>query len=675
MSISVFSSFPLLFSVLIATFALLNRQHKLTPSQKARMKLIKRLDLFILKNYLTLFAGTFCISLFVVMMQFLWKYINDLIGKGLTFDVYVQFFFYAAETLVPLALPLAILLASLISFGNIGERLELLAIKAAGISLFRTLCPLIVLNTLLALASFHFQNKIVPDAQLKLTQLLYSMKTKSPELEIPEGVFYDGIKDINLYVEKKNKETGMLYEVVIYNMQEGVSKAHIILADSAKLETASNKMHLLLHLYQGEQFENLQGSALQTRNVPYRRETFVEKHFIIDFDTNFNMTDEENVSGSARTKDMVQLVQDIDSMEQHHDSLSAEFTVRMQRGNLAIPHKARLSDYDTVTISHLNDSVKKVLRQEEDAYLAHKAEAALAKPQSKTNLDSLFNSSDSQQKQRILMAALQKASSQEIDISTKASLMEYGDKQIRRHKIEFWQKITMSLACLLFFFIGAPLGAIIRKGGLGFPVVIAVIIFIVYYIINTFGMKVGREGGMPVWLGMWLSTFVLAPLGIFFTIKSNNDSAVFNMDAYTNLWKKLLGIRTKRNIAKKEVIINDPDYQEAHLQLEQLIAISRDYYRALPKSHIFGYILYIIRYQFSNRQDTQADEVNTLLEYIVEMLSNSKDRMILSLLNRYPVMDTHSFRFYRRRRKDLRAIIKNSENIKTHIYENIISVQ
>ena len=205
--------------------------------------------------------------------------------------------------------------------------------------------------------------------------------------------------------------------------------------------------------------------------------------------------------------------------------------------------------------------------------------------------------------------------------------------------------------------------------------IIYIFIFIVYYIINTFGMKVGREGGMPVWLGMWLSTFVLAPLGIFFTIKSNNDSAVFNMDAYTNLWKKLLGIRTKRNIAKKEVIINDPDYQEAHLQLEQLIAISRDYYRALPKSHIFGYILYIIRYQFSNRQDTQADEVNTLLEYIVEMLSNSKDRMILSLLNRYPVMDTHSFRFYRRRRKDLRAIIKNSENIKTHIYENIISVQ
>ena len=174
------------------------------------MKLIKRLDLFILKNFLTLFAGTFCISLFVVMMQFLWKYIDDLIGKGLTIDVYVKFFFYAAETLVPTALPLAILLASLISFGNLGERLELLAIKAAGISLIRTLRPLIILVSFLALTAFHFQNKIVPEAQLKLLQMLTSLKMKSPKLDIPEGVFYDGIENINLYVRHKNEETGVL---------------------------------------------------------------------------------------------------------------------------------------------------------------------------------------------------------------------------------------------------------------------------------------------------------------------------------------------------------------------------------------------------------------------------------------------------------------------------------
>ena len=631
------------------------------------MRLIKRLDLFILKNFLTLFAGTFCISLFVVMMQFLWKYINDLIGKGLGFDVYVEFFFYAAETLVPLALPLAILLASLISFGNLGERLELLSIKAAGISLIRTLRPLIILVSLLSLGSFHFQNKIVPEAQQKLLQMIQSLKMKSPELDIPEGVFYDGIENINLYVRHKNEDTGMLYDVIIYNMQDGMTRAHIILADSARLETTSDKMHLLLHMYQGEQFENLASNALQTRNVPYRRETFVEKHFIIDFDTNFNLADQEDVAGSARTKTMRQLTHDIDSMENYYDSLSQTFSVSMQRYALNIPHKTRISDYDSLTVAGMSDSIKRPLVEEEERYLANKAKMATTVPRSAVNADSLYAQVSSQGKQRIVMDALQKAGFQEMDANSKAETMEFGDKQIRLHEIQFWQKITMSLACLIFFFVGAPLGAIIRKGGLGFPVVVAVIIFIAYYMIDTGAMKVSREGGMPVWLGMWLSTLVMAPLGIFFTVKSNNDSAVFNMDAYVSLWKKLLGIRPKRNITRKEVIIHDPDYADMYKTLTQLITTSREYLGALPRSTFFGYMAYIARYFFSQREDMQAEGVMLTMEYVVDVLSNSKDRHILRLLNGYPVMETRDFRFYRRRRKDLRAIIKYSEQIKQEI--------
>ena len=640
------------------------------------MTLIKRLDKFILKNFLSLFAGTFCISLFVVMMQFLWKYIDDLVGKGLTWDVYAKFFFYAAETLVPLALPLAILLASLISFGNIGERLELLAIKAAGISLFRTLRPLIILNGLLALGSFYFQNNIAPEAQQKLLQLLTSMKMKSPELEIPEGAFYDGIQNINLYVKHKNKDTGMLYDVIIYNMQDGVSRAHIILADSGRLETSADKMHLLLHLYEGEQFENLQdGGGLQTQDVPYRRETFVEKHFIIDFDTNFNMTDQENVAGSALTKDMKRLTHDIDSMENYYDSLSTVFYSDMQHNSLNIPHQSRISDYDTFAIARMEDSVKVKLEKAEKNYRTHLAKTAKQVPTSSVNLDSLMKQIDSQEKQQVVMGALQKAAFQEMDATSKAEVIEWGDKQIRRHWIQYWQKITMSLACLMFFFIGAPLGAIIRKGGLGFPVVVAVIIFIIYYIINTFGMKVGREGSIPVWFGMWLSTIVLAPLGVFFTVKSNNDSAVFNMDAYVNLWKKLLGIRPKRNITRKEVIINDPDYADMHKTLEQLITTSREYLGQLPRSTFFGYMAYIVRYWFSKREDMQAEGISLMTEYVVDVLSNSKDRQVLKLLNGYPVMETRNFRFYRRRRKDLRAVIKYSEQIKDYIYDKILSVQ
>lgn len=641
-------------------------------SAYTHMRLIKRLDLFILKNFLTLFAGTFCISLFVVMMQFLWKYINELVGKGLTFDVYVKFFFYAAETLVPLALPLAILLASLISFGNIGERLELLAIKAAGISLIRTLRPLIILISLLSLGSFHFQNKIAPEAQQKLLQLLTSMKMKSPELDIPEKVFYDGIENINLYVERKNPDTGMLYNVVIYNMQDGANRAHIILADSGRLETSSNKKHLLLHLYEGEQFENLQGEVLQAQNVPYRRETFVEKHFIIDFDTNFNMAEQEDVAGSALTKNMDQLTHDIDSMETYYDSLSTVFYEDMQHSSLNIPHKTRLSDYDSLAIARMNDSLRTKLEKEEQAYVQQRAHRATSIPQSSVNIDTLMAHINSGDKQRVIMEALQKVGFQEMDMSYKAEVIEWGDKQIRRHWIQYWQKITMALACLMFFFIGAPLGAIIRKGGLGFPVVVAVIIFIIYYIINTFGMKVSREGEMPVWLGMWLSTILLAPLGVFFTVKSNNDSAVFNMDAYVNLWKKLLGIRPKRNITRKEVIINDPDYADMHKTLEQLITTSREYLGSLPRSTFFGYMAYIIRYWFSKREDMQAEGIMLITEYVVEVLSNSKDHQVLKWLNGYPVMETRNFRFYRRRRKDLRAVIKYSEKIDNHIINNIL---
>lgn len=636
------------------------------------MKLIKRLDIFILKNFLTLFAGTFCISLFVVMMQFLWKYINDLVGKGLSFDVYLKFFFYAGETLVPLALPLAILLASLISFGNMGERLELLAIKAAGISLFRTLRPLIVLNILFALGSFHFQNKIVPEAQENLMQLLFSMRQKSPELDIPEGAFYDGIENINIYVSKKNKETGMLYDVIIYNMQDGVNKAHIILADSAKMETYADKTHLLLQLYQGEQFENLQSDALQAKNVPYRRETFVEKHIIIDFDSNFNMTDNENIAGSSFTKNMNQLTQDIDSMEAYYDSLSLVYTKDMARNTLNIPHRARLSDYDSLAIANMSDSTRKQLAKEEKIYLASRKSAV---QKSDLDIDSLLSHIEPQGKQRVFTSAMQKASFQAMDTEYKEALMESGNREIRRHWIRYWEKITMSLACLMFFFIGAPLGAIIRKGGLGFPVVVAVIIFIVYYIINTFGTKVGREGSMPVVLGMWLSTLMLAPLGVFFTVKSNNDSAVFNMDAYVGVWKKLFGIRQKRYISRKEVIINDPDYLEMSQALGQLSANAQQYLDALPRSSLFGYIRYIFRFWMSKNEDVEAGNVNKLLEYVVECLSNSKDRAILHWLNDYPVMDTHSFRFYRRRKKDLKIIIQNSEKIKNHIYGKILSVQ
>ena len=605
------------------------------------MRFIKRLDIFVVRNFLTLFAGTFCISLFVVMMQFLWRYVDELIGKGLSMMVLAQFLFYSGETLVPLALPLAILLASLISFGNMGERLELLSMKAAGIPLTRVLRPLIVVNILLALASFYFQDNIAPKSEIKLRQLLFSMKAKSPELEIPEGVFYDGIQSVNMYVGHKDKETGMLYDLIIYNLKDGTNNAHIILADSGRLETSYDKMHLLLHLWNGEQFENLNSAAVQARNVPYRRETFVAKNVLIDFDTNFNLAEEENFKDNEGAKNIEHLLTSIDSLEQYYDSVGPSFYDDMRCGPLFIVNTtmARRRNFETGLVEDLTP--KDVAHIENDTL----------------HPDTMFGRMNAAAQQRAVFSAVQKTSMLQMDTDYKGNVMRYADVQIRRHWIALWQKFTMSLSCLLFFFIGAPLGAIIRKGGLGMPVVISVIIFIFYYIINNSGMKVGREGSIPVWFGMWVSTFVMAPLGVFFTVKSNNDSVVFNRDAYVNFFRKLWGIRPKRHITKKEVIINDPDYPILADILSNIIRESKDYRRR----HRLFHIREVMHLVFTKQRDPQIVHIDNALEYVVDALSNSKDRQILMQLNRMPILDIYSFRYYRRIRRDLKQVIRTGK--------------
>lgn len=634
------------------------------------MKFIKKLDLYVLKNFLTLFAGTFCICLFVVMMQFLWRFVDELVGKGLEVGIIAELFFYAGLTLVPLALPLAILLASLISFGNMGERLELLSIKAAGISLIRTLAPLIVVVTLLAGVSFYFQDVVAPRAQLRVYQIRYSIMQKSPELDIPEGVFYDGIDQVNLYVKQKNKETGMLYDVVIYNMMDGVNNAHIILADSASLETSKDKRNLLLHLYQGEQFENMPNSSIMpSGNVMYRRETFVEKHFVITFDTNFKMADSEAVSSSANTKDMRTLLATIDSLELDADSCGHRYYTQMKGETLFVPQRSQSLEIgggapmtlgtqngmpaggSTVTRSSKDDKSKTVDAEKETA-------AELP------NIDTLFASKSVSERANIVNNALQRVRIQQMNSQALADMMTEEQRAIRMHWIQFWTEITMALACIVFFFIGAPLGAIIRKGGLGLPVVVSVIIFIIYYVINTGGMKMSRAGEIPVWIGMWASTIVLAPLGAFFTIKSNNDSVVFNMDTYRTFFIKLFGIPQHRHIYKKEVIIDDPDYAALAPRISALSDSVKTYRRNNRRMMPLQLMVYVLK----NKKDAELSRINTELEALVDELSNSKDRQILNLLNVFPILRTAP-RLHNRLRKELRTVYKTCDNILQRINE------
>ncbi len=567
---------------------------------------IKKLDIFILKSFCLLFAGTFFICLFIFMMQFLWRYVDELVGKGLEMSVLAQFFFYSALTLVPLSLPLAVLLAALITFGNFGERFELLAMKAAGISLLKIMRPLIVFIALVSCVSFFFQNVIGPRAQTKLGTLLISMKQKSPEVDIPEGVFYDEIDGYNLYVKHKNRDTGMLYDVLIYNFEKGFENAQIIKADSGRLEMTADKQHLFLHLYSGEQFENLKDQSVSRKNVPYRREAFREKHALIEFDSEFNMADEGLMSNWEKSKDMFTLQVDVDSMVHKNDSLGRVYYREAMKGTYNV--NAKLDKQDTVKL----------------------AEAIVAD----YDVDSLYDVATLAEKEKIISTAVSRAGSAGSDWNFKAFNIQQTDSNLRKHKAAWHEKLTLSLACLIFFFIGAPLGGIIRKGGLGMPVVVSVVIFIIYYIINNTGFKMARDGKWVVWMGMWTSTAVLAPLGAFFTYKANKDSVVLNADAYLNWIKKILGIRSVRHLFRKEVIIHDPDYARLPGDLQALSADCRAY----AEKHRLKRMPNYFRLWTDTAEDSEMEEINARMEYLIEEMSNTKSPRLVGVLNNYPVI-------------------------------------
>lgn len=574
------------------------------------MRLFKKLDIFIFKAYALLFVGTFFICLFVFMMQFMWLHIDKLIGKGLSIDVLAQFFFYASLTLVPMSLPLAILLASLITFGNFGERFELLSMKAAGISLIRIFQPTAILALLLSAGSFYFQNVTSPNATKKLAALIYSMKQKSPELEIPEGIFYNEIPGYNLFVEKKNKETGMLYGVMIYNNTNSYEDTQIVLADSARLQSTADKKHLQLTLYQGERFQNMKGqnSALSNANIPYMRETFIEETDLIAFDANFNALDASLLSGNAQTKNIVQIKEGIDSLTAMKDSVGR-----------AAYREAQFSFMNKATSVSKQDSAR--------------VQAATPLP-----FDSVLAKLTPENKQQIIQKAAYKGANATSDYEFRQYTTNDVNRALRLHWVEYNKKMTLSLACLIFFFIGAPLGAIIRKGGLGVPVVVSVAIFIFYYIINVSGEKMAKSGEWNVTFGIWMSSAILMPIGAFLTYKANKDSVVFNFEAYQAFFKKLLGLRVTRHINRKEVIINDPDYPVVKEQIRELLEHCREYAAKNRLRLAPNYFKLFFTYQ----TDHEMTEVCNRLEDLVVVLSNSRDAAILEYLNKLPVLSPHA---------------------------------
>ena len=572
---------------------------------------IKKLDIFIVKQFGLLFVGTFFICQFVLMMQFLWRYVDELIGKGLSLEVMAQFFWYMGLMLMPQAFPLAILLSSLITFGNLGESSELTAIKAAGISLMQAFRSLIVISVLMAGVSFYFQNVVGPQANQDFYRLLLGMKQKSPEVQIPEGRFYDGIPGSNIYVQKKNLDTGMLYGIMIYRMTGSYEDQAIILADSGMMQSTAEKKHLLLTLYNGVWNENMRSQDLAgTADVPYRRETFVTKRIVLDFDGGFSLADEEDISGDARAKSLGKILHDKDSLQEFNDSVGRAY---YEEGSRFFFKHIEVSQPDSIKITKL-----------------------LA--EGNTTLDSMFTKLNDIQKQSAMRTAINNAQSIATDLEMKGAYTKSLHRYYRTHQIQAILKFTLALTCIIFFFIGAPLGAIIRKGGLGVPVIISVLVFIVYYILDSTGQKMARDDQWTVWYGLTISTVVLAPIACFFTYKANNDSVVFNVDMYKQVFMRVLGLRTHRHIYRKEVIIEDPIYA---LDSYYLLNISKEI-KKYGEEHKLLRLPNPIHVFFRPGDDQKVEHIIQALEDVIEDLANTKDTQILGYLNHYPVVATHA---------------------------------
>lgn len=488
-----------------------------------RMLKIKRIDAYLLKTFLGLLLVTFVICIFILLMQFVWLHVKDLVGKGVGIAVLSEFFLYAVTTVVPLALPLAILLASLMSFGNLGEKFELTAMKAAGVSLFRIMQPLAIAIAFVSVGAFCFSNYILPKSQVKLWALIFSLKQKSPELDIPVGEFYGGIEGYNLMVGRKDIASGMLYDLVIYDYSDGFRNAKVMVSDSGQIYFTQDNKYLYLQLYSGESFENLNRNqsqhTLSERNIPYRRETFAHKQLLIDFDMDFNRYEEDALSDQHVSKNVGQLIQSIDSVQ-------------------VLEHKRSIEQSEVIVARHYFGR-ERVENRDVDAVIAPPEFYA------QCDLDSLYATFSDDQRYRAISAALDKAKEKQDKIDYNALMLDDYQRYIRKHEIELYRKFTLAFACLIFFFIGAPLGAITRKGGLGAPIVISVVMFIVYYMIDNTGYKMAREALWPCWAGMWLSSLVLLPIGVFLTYKAATDSALFNPDAWMKIVRKTIRILKK----------------------------------------------------------------------------------------------------------------------------------
>ncbi|MBQ3689276.1 MAG: LptF/LptG family permease [Bacteroidales bacterium] len=538
---------------------------------------MKKLDIFLLKSYFGPLIATFFISLFVLLMQFLWKYIDDLVGKGLESSVIAEFLGLASISLIPMALPLAILLASIMTFGNLGEKFELTAIKASGISLQRTMTPLIILTLIISIGAFFIANDIIPYANLKFRALIYSIQSQRPEMNIKPGIFNNDIQNFSIRVSKKNPKTNMMYDFIVYDHTKDKGCKSVTVADSGSMTMTADGRYMLVTLYNGISYDEMDNRTNGTeKKYPFRKDVFKKQTFLFNLSGfDFNRSDESLFRNSYQVQDIFRLTRSTDSLQgiynRRTEDLSENLTshyylkrathrdrefkdsilrtrvnkphVQSQSRDLLNPDELSSEDYakQDSAYKHEDSIIKLKIAINKDSlrnfvYSVDTKDLKIA-----VDLDSIYANMSEQDKQSVINKTKEFATEAQSLITRNEEDFISRKRLIARFRNAWHQKFTLSFACLIFFFIGAPLGAIIRKGGFGLPIVVSVLVFLIYYMISTAGMKMAREGVWEPWQGMWLSSFIILPLGIFLTYKATVDAQIFNKEAWAAFFKKIGG--------------------------------------------------------------------------------------------------------------------------------------
>ena len=482
---------------------------------------MKRLHQFVLKSFLGPFFMTFFICVFILLMQFLWKYIDDMVGKGLEWHIVAELLLYASLGLVPMAFPLATLLASIMTFGNLGENYELVAMKASGISLFRIMKPLVFVAVGLTIFAFYFSNNILPQTNLKFGALMASIKKQKPEMVITEGIFTNDIDGYSIKVDRKSRDSNMLYKILIYDHTTNQGNVSVTVADSGFMKISEDKKFMIMTLFEGETDMDEKPNENRRNHRYLFRRTHFEKQIVTvplrGFD--FKRTDEDNLRNMYRMLTLTQL-------EHMEDSLYKDYDYRVRRFAINMRYNPSLNK-SVVSLTNLEDSLR--------IYQAFGAEKKL-------QFDSVFSHLDPMQKNEVYTQALSQARMNMQTINQNMFELYSIKKNLNKYSMEKHRKFTWSVACLIFFFIGAPLGAIIRKGGLGMPVVVSILMFIAYYMVSISGEKAAREDVWSMLHGMWFSTIIFFPLGFFLTYKAANDSGLMNIETYQYKLKKVINL-------------------------------------------------------------------------------------------------------------------------------------